>query len=352
MKVAVLLSGGVDSSVALNLLLKQGYTDLTAYYLKIWLEDELSFLGECPWEEDLQYARAVCKQAGVPLKVISLQKEYHDRVVSYTISELKKGRTPSPDIFCNQRVKFGAFFDKIEQSYDKVASGHYAQILEGRNQTFSLLQGVDPIKDQSYFLSHLSQQQLSKILFPLGHLQKKQVRELAEEFDLPTKNRKDSQGICFLGKIKYNDFVKCHLGVKPGKIVDIDTKKVIGDHQGYWFHTVGQRKGLGLGGGPWFVVGKDVTKNIIFVCHLNKYEEKRKDQFLIEDLSLNSNIDFLDRPLTIKIRHTPEKLPCIIDRLKDNRIVVRLEKEDKGIASGQFAVIYDNKTCLGAGKIV
>ena len=178
MKIALLLSGGVDSSVALARLVSSGEHDITAYYLKIWLEEEFSFLGECPWEEDLDYARKVCEKFGVPLKVVSLQTAYWDLVVKHIITELKKGLTPSPDILCNQRVKYGAFTDFIDDSFDKIASGHYARV-ESTPEGYILKKGIDPVKDQTYFLSHLSQKQLSRCLFPLGDLTKNQVRQLA-----------------------------------------------------------------------------------------------------------------------------------------------------------------------------
>ena len=206
MNIAVLVSGGVDSSVALRLLQDQGHT-VTAFYLKIWLEDELSFLGDCPWEQDLAYVRQVCEQADVPLHVISLQKEYWDIVVSYVIAEVKAGRTPNPDILCNSRIKFGAFLDKIGDEFDAIASGHYAAIKEISGKKL-LYAAPDAIKDQTYFLSHLNSAQLNKVLFPLGNFNKAEVRELAQKYDLPNKERKDSQGICFLGKLKYDEFCK------------------------------------------------------------------------------------------------------------------------------------------------
>lgn len=224
MKIAVLLSGGVDSSVALRLLKEENKHELTAYYLKIWLEDELSFLGDCPWEEDLEYVRAICDELEIPLKIVPLQKEYLDHVVSYVLAELKCGRTPSPDILCNERIKFGAFFDCIDDSYEKVASGHYAQVVQ-ENDLFCLKKAPDKVKDQTYFLSSLRQDQLSRALFPIGHLEKKEVRALAEKFNLATQTRKDSQGICFLGKIKYKDFVKFHLGEKQGDMVEAESNK-------------------------------------------------------------------------------------------------------------------------------
>jgi len=206
MKIAVLLSGGVDSSVALRVLKDQGH-DLTAFYLKIWLQDEYSFLGECPWEEDLKYARAVCEQADVPLEIISLQDEYWDTVVNYTIEEVKEGRTPNPDVYCNSLIKFGEFYEKIDSSFEKVASGHYAQVNK-ENDKIKLFRSPDLIKDQTYFLAYLTQQQLSRALFPIGKFMKKEIRELAKKYQLPTMERKDSQGICFLGQVKFKEFIK------------------------------------------------------------------------------------------------------------------------------------------------
>jgi len=189
MKVAALVSGGVDSSVALALLKEQGH-DITAFYLKIWLEDDLSYLGECPWEEDLKYVRKVCEQLKVPLKIINLQKAYWDRVVSYTLEEVKAGRTPNPDIMCNSQVKFDAFFEHIDDSFDKIATGHYAA-LKKKDGAWMLKRVQDPMKDQTYFLARMTQQQLSRALFPIGTLMKSDVRKLAQKYDLPTQERKE-----------------------------------------------------------------------------------------------------------------------------------------------------------------
>ena len=204
MRIAVLVSGGVDSSVALAQLKEQGH-DITAFYLKIWLEDELSYLGSCPWEEDLQYAQQACDKLGVPLQVISMQKQYWDRVVSYTINEVKAGRTPNPDVLCNQQVKFGAFYEAVGKEYDFIATGHYAQV-EHTEEGSLLKRAVDPVKDQTYFLAYISQDQLKRALFPIGGIPKAQVRELAKSYGFDTSQRKDSQGICFLGKFKFSDF--------------------------------------------------------------------------------------------------------------------------------------------------
>src|SRR3990167_3405102 len=263
MKIAVLVSGGVDSSVALRLLREQGY-DLTAFYIKIWLEDELAFLGNCPWQEDLYFVEKVCAQVNVPLEVISLQKEYWEKVVQYTISEVKSGRTPNPDILCNSRIKFGTFLEKIGIDYDKVATGHYA-LIENLDNRFNLKMSPDLVKDQTYFLSHLTQEQLSKVMFPIGHLEKNEVRQLAQEFDLPNKDRKDSQGICFLGKLKFSEFVKHHMGEQEGPLIEVETGKQLATHKGFWFYTIGQRQGLGLSGGPWYVVAKNPMNNTVFI---------------------------------------------------------------------------------------
>jgi tRNA-specific 2-thiouridylase len=277
MKIAVLLSGGVDSSVALSLLKDQGH-DLKAFYLKIWLQDEFSFLGECPWWEDLKYVRAVCEQAEVPLEIISLQNEYWDTVVNYTIEEVKEGRTPNPDVYCNSLIKFGEFYYKIDSSFEKVASGHYAQVNK-ENGKFNLFRSPDPVKDQTYFLAYLTQNQLSRALFPIGKFIKKEIRELAKKYQLPTMERKDSQGICFIGQVKFKEFIKHHLGEIEGEIIDTDSNSVMGKHPGYYYYTIGQRSGLGLGGGPWYVVNKDVEKNIVYVSSENKSISER-DEFM------------------------------------------------------------------------
>lgn len=348
MKIAVLLSGGVDSSVALRLLKDEGH-ELTAYYLKIWLQDEFSFLGECPWEEDLKYARGVCGQVDVPLEVIPLQTEYWDNVVSYTISEIKEGRTPNPDIFCNSLIKFGQFYEKIDPSFEKVASGHYANV-EQENEFYSLKTSPDPIKDQTYFLAYLTQQQLSRALFPVGKFKKSKIRSLAEKYDLPTMARRDSQGICFLGQIKFKEFIKHHLGEMEGEIVDIDTDKIIGIHPGYYYYTIGQRSGLKLGGGPWFVVKKDIEKNIIYISKENIGMRERKEFFVsklnwISDKPIKTN-------LKVKIRHGARMYDCTIFWLSEDLIKIEMTESDRGIAPGQFAVFYDGENCLGGGIIL
>lgn len=352
MKVAVLLSGGVDSSVALRLLKDEGH-DLTAFYLKIWLEDELSYLGECPWEEDLAYARQVCDDIGVALEVVSMQKEYWDRVVSYTIAECKAGRTPNPDIFCNQQIKFGQFYDKIDSSFDRVATGHYAQVLE-KEGLFWLRQAPDPIKDQTYFLSHLSQQQLSRALFPIGKYQKEEVRQLAEKYNLPNKARKDSQGICFLGKIPYREFIKEHLGENPGDFIYQETGERVGQHKGHWFYTIGQRMGLGLSGGPWFVIDKDSDKNIIYLANGYCPEEVYKKDFSAENINWVSRApEENELDLQIKIRHGAKMHEASVKFSEDfKKADIQLKAPAHGVSPGQFAVFYKEGFCLGGGRIM
>ena len=353
MKTAVLLSGGVDSSVALYELLRQGRTNVEAFYLKIWLEDELQYLGDCPWEEDLAFARQVCEAAGVPLHVVPLQQEYYDRVVEYALAELRVGHTPSPDIFCNQRVKFGAFFDKVGGDFERAASGHYGVVDRLDDGQVRLLRSPDLVKDQTYFLSHLSQEQLARIEFPIGGYLKSQVRELAETYELANRHRKDSQGICFLGKIKYNDFVKHYLGGRRGDIIERETGKVLGQHNGFWFHTIGQRSGLGLGNGPWYVVEKNIDSNVVMVSHHENRGDQRRYRFTVGELSWIRKAPQEGVGLKCKLRHGPELQTCRVNwNPTHDRLFVTLDQGDSGIAPGQFGVFYDDDECLGAGMIL
>ena len=359
MKVAVLISGGVDSSVALRLLKDQGH-DITAFYLKIWLEDELSYLGSCPWEEDLEYVRQICNDTDVPLEIIPMQREYWDQVVDYTIAEAKAGRTPNPDILCNQKIKFGRFYEVIDAKFEKVATGHYAQISKDtehrtQNTVVHLLhKAPDPVKDQTYFLSHLSQEQLSRALFPIGQYSKKEVRELAKKYNLPNQNRKDSQGICFLGKIPFREFLKHHLEEKPGDFIDMATGEKVGEHLGYWFYTIGQRHGLNLGGGPWFVVKKDVEKNIIYLAQGYEPDEVYRSEFEVEKLHWIDPEGAIDQSrlqgIDVKIRHGAATHPCSI-KLNKKCVQILLKEPVHGVAPGQFAVFYNGDVCLGGGVI-
>ena len=361
-EVAVLLSGGVDSSVALRLLQLQGLR-VRAFYLKIWLEDELAHLNECPWEEDLSYAQQVCSQLGVPLETVSLQREYWDEVVRYTVEEARGGRTPNPDIMCNSRIKFGMFYEYVGKHFHRVATGHYAQVGAEESGRVVLRASPDAVKDQTYFLSTLRQDQLQKALFPIGHLLKSQVRQLAEEHALPTRHRKDSQGICFLGKLKFEDFIGHYLGESPGPIVDYSSRAVLGRHRGLWFHTVGQRKGVGLrlfpGSvhlGPWIVAAKDSASNTLFVTNDLSTVHGPRCELLVREMSwvaaappagLEGGLQ-----LRVKLRHGPNFHGCEAALAEDGLgLRVRLNDRDQGIAAGQFAAFYDGDVCLGAGVI-
>jgi tRNA (5-methylaminomethyl-2-thiouridylate)-methyltransferase len=353
MKIAVLVSGGVDSAVALMRLHQEGVHELTAFYLKIWLEDELSFLGTCPWQEDLSYVQDICASINVPLRIVSLQKEYHDAVVSYMLAQIHEGRTPNPDIMCNSLIKFGAFFDYIEtEKFDKIASGHYAQIQQDGSY-FKLMRAVDPIKDQTYFLSRLSDRQLSIVMFPIGHLNKSQVREYARMYNLPNKDRRDSQGICFLGKIKFRDFIKTHLGIKNGQFIEYETGKNCGQHEGYWFYTIGQRQGIGLSGGPWYVVAKDHHKNQVFISR-NYYDtDKVRSSFFVKSPRwIAGFMPSCQMNISVKMRHgQAEYEATIVSEKKSDVIRVNLASSDQGIAPGQFVVFYDGLLCVGSGMI-
>ncbi|PSS14539.1 TRNA-specific 2-thiouridylase [Actinidia chinensis var. chinensis] len=362
LKVAVLVSGGVDSSVALRLLHAAGHS-CTAFYLKIWFQEDFeNFWSECPWEEDLKYAKAVCNQVDVPLEVVHLTDEYWRNVVSYIVEEYRCGRTPNPDVLCNTRIKFGAFLDAISgMAFDYVASGHYANIIHSvadqMDKPSSLELSNDMVKDQTYFLSHLSQSQLRRLIFPLGCISKDEVRKLAEKFDLPNKDRKDSQGICFLGKIKFSEFVARHIGEMEGVILEAETGDFLGKHRGFWFYTVGQRQGLRLSGGPWYVVEKDVKNNVVFVSRNYYSIDKRRRLFRVGSLKwLGGSHPRQMNQLQCKVRHGPGFYSCslTIELGEDGQevAVVQLSEDDQGLAAGQFASFYEGRTCLGSGVIL
>lgn len=269
MKIAVLVSGGVDSAVVVHKLFQEGH-ELHLFYIKIGNDDGR---GDCSAEEDIEICRLIARKYGLPLQVVELHQEYWDNVMAYALRTVKEGRTPHPDMMCNKIIKFGYFEQRWGKDYDKTATGHYASVV-CKDGKYYLGTAVDPVKDQTDFLAQISYEQLSHIMFPLGNMPKSEVRKLAQEAKLPNAGRKDSQGICFLGKIDYNDFLKRHLGEKKGAVVELETGRKIGEHNGYWFFTIGQRKGLGLSGGPWYVVRKNVRNNVIYVSR--GYDTKKQ----------------------------------------------------------------------------
>ena len=360
MKIAVLVSGGVDSAVVVDLLYKQGH-ELHLYYIRIGMDNGE---GDCSAEEDLEMCHLIARKYGLPLQEVSLHEEYWEHVMAYTLTTVKDGLTPHPDMMCNKMIKFGFFEERWGKDYDAVATGHYASIKNIDGKRF-LATAADPVKDQTDFLAQISYRQLSHLMFPLGDIPKSDVRRMAAEAGLPNAVRKDSQGICFLGKINYSDFIRRHLGEREGAIVEIETGKKIGTHKGYWFHTIGQRKGLGLSGGPWYVVRKNVRDNVVYVSkgydtprqygHIIPIEEMNWitiNPFESENQRLVEHHD--DKCLiAFKNRHTPHFIQGKMCRDSSGGYVVEAAEDVQGIAPGQFVVIYtsDCSLCLGSGMI-
>ena len=367
-KIAVLLSGGVDSSVVLYELVRQGLQP-DCFYIKIGPEEEEEW--DCSSEEDLEMATAVSHKYGCRLEVVDCHREYWDQVTRYTMEKVRAGLTPNPDVMCNRLIKFGAFHEKRGHDYDLIATGHYAQTeVEPLTSPHSPLPSLtwlctspDPVKDQTDFLAQIYDWQLRKALFPIGHMMKEEVRHIAEREHLAPAHRKDSQGICFLGKINYNDYIRRYLGELPGDVIELETGKRIGEHRGLWFHTIGQRKGLGFGGGPWFVVKKDVGQNILYVSHGYDPATAYAQDFKVCDfhaltLPLTECLKLTEGQtgsgeVTFKIRHTSDYFRATIEQTGDDAFIVHSEKPIHGVAPGQFCVIYDKRhhRCFGSGEI-
>lgn len=352
MKIAALISGGVDSAVAVHRLLEQGH-DLHLFYIRIGLD---TGEGDCSAEEDIEMCQYIAAKYKLPFDVVSLHQEYWDNVMEYALKTVREGLTPNPDIMCNKMIKFGYFERRWGHEFDKTATGHYATTLDIDGRVY-LGTAVDPVKDQTDFLARIDYDQLSHLMFPIGDIPKAQVRDIAIATAMPNAYRHDSQGICFLGKINYNDFIRRHLGERPGAIVEIETGRKLGTHRGYWFHTIGQRKGLGLSGGPWYVVKKNVHDNVIYVS--NGYDTERQyGRTLHLDemhwITLNPWIDNCQKvEITFKNRHMPDFIPGHLTHLGGNEYVIESSRKVQGIAPGQFAVIYDrdSRICYGSGII-
>lgn len=354
--IAILLSGGVDSAVVTHVLCEQGLKP-DCFYIKIGPEEAEEW--DCSSEEDMEMATAICHKYGLKLEVVDCHKDYWDKVTKYTMDKVRAGFTPNPDVMCNRLIKFGAFYEKRGHEYDYIATGHYAQTeidAEGRKW---LCTAPDPVKDQTDFLAQIYDWQLEKALFPIGHMKKELVREIAEREHLVNAKRKDSQGICFLGKINYNDYIRRYLGENPGKVVVKETGKVLGEHKGLWFHTIGQRKGLGFGGGPWFVVEKDMKANILYVSNGYDPEDAYSQDFFVHDfnaltlpMSRLLNEDG-EGDFTIKIRHTPEFHKAHVKAEGEGVYSVHSERPIHGVAPGQFCTLYDTDKhrCYGSAEI-
>lgn len=353
LKIAVLISGGVDSAVTVDRLYKEGH-DLHLFYIRIGMDNGE---GDCSAEEDIEMCTLIANKYNLPFQVVSLHEEYWKYVMEYALSTVKSGLTPHPDMMCNKIIKFGFFEQRWGKEFDKTATGHYAKVVE-KDGKFWLATAPDPVKDQTDFLAQISYEQLSHIIFPLGDMTKEEVREAAKNAKLPNANRKDSQGICFLGKIDYSDFLERHLGTRKGPVIEIETGKKIGEHKGYWFYTIGQRKGLGLGGGPWFVVRKNIRDNVIYVSHGydTKLQFGRTIHIHAMDWITLNPFEKSEQPMKIafKTRHTPEFSDGTLSNDGDGHYTLQSESDIQGIAPGQFAIIYtpDRKFCLGSGEIV
>ena len=364
-KVIVGLSGGVDSAVAAYLLKKQGY-EVVGAFMRNW-DSQLNndILGNewngdiCPQEVDYNDAKEVAKLLGIELLRVDFIKEYWDNVFSYFIKEYKSGRTPNPDIMCNKYIKFDSFlkFAK-EHGADYVATGHYAKIIHNGDESI-LMKASDDNKDQSYFLSFLNQDQLHDVLFPLADIDKTEVRRIANELNLNVANKKDSTGICFIGERNFKEFLKNYIPAQKGKIVDIATNKVVGEHQGVYYYTIGQRKGLNIGGikgsdgRSWFVVRKDVKNNILYVAIGDDNAYLLCDEVYVTDCNYLKDIEKGNEiNCTAKFRYRQKDIPVRIIRNEDDTITVRSDNKLKSVTNGQIACFYNEKDELFAAGII
>ncbi len=348
-KVIVALSGGVDSSVTCALLLERGY-NVEAIFMKNWTpKSKAEGLIMCPLTADEKDARLVASQLGIKLSVISFEKEYRSEVVDYLFKEYQEGRTPNPDVLCNSKVKFKLFLKKaLALGADFVATGHYVR----KSNDTKLLKGIDPNKDQSYFLYQITREQLAKCLFPIGEYSKPQVRELAKKFGLATAQKPDSQGICFVGEVQMKEFLKQRIKPKTGDIVTIDDKK-IGEHEGVWFYTVGQRKGIGIGGGmPYYVVDKDLANNRLIVARADQDDALFSNKMKINGVHwISGSAPALPLRCRVKIRYRQEDQQVEVTQ-KSKYLEVKFKVKQRAITPGQFAVFYQNDCCLGGGVIL
>ena len=353
-KVIIGMSGGVDSSVAAIELIKQGY-EVEGLYMRNWdsfangeySDAPVGKSGICPQEEDYNDALKVCEKLGIPLHRKDFVKEYYDYVFKYFLDELEKGRTPNPDIMCNKYIKFDMFAKEANKlGADYIATGHYCRLENGK-----LLRAVDDNKDQTYFLSQVSKEQLKNVLFPIGGMLKSEVRKIALEYGLVTANKKDSTGICFIGERNFTNFLKNYLPNKSGDIVNIDTNEVVGKHIGLMYYTIGQRRGLDIGGTEkrMFVVGKDIKKNILYICIGEDNEYLISDSCIIDEVNM-LNEDKITK-CSAKFRYRQKDVDVELEYLDNNEILVKYPQGVKRVTPGQACVLYNGEECLGGGII-
>lgn len=354
-RVVVGMSGGVDSSVTALLLKQQGY-DVIGIFMKNW--DDTDEFGRCTAEEDAEDVRRVCDQIGIPYYTVNFEKEYYDKVFTYFLEEYKSGRTPNPDVMCNREIKFGEFLQKaLDLGADYVATGHYARV-EENDGVFTLLRGVDNNKDQTYFLNALNQKQLSRAMFPIGHLPKPEVRRIAAEAGLYTAKKKDSTGVCFIGERNFKEFLSNYLPAKGGDMVDIVTGEVKGRHDGLMYYTLGQRQGLGIGGSgngePWFVADKDLSRNILYVVQGDKHPSLYSTGLTATGVNwIAGEAAIPSEPFTCtaKFRYRQPDQKVTLTWQEDGTVNVDFESQQKAITPGQAVVFYQDDVCLGGGTI-
>lgn len=347
-RVVLGMSGGVDSSVAALLLKEQGY-EVIGVFMKNW--DDTDEFGVCTATEDYQDVARVCQQIDIPYYSVNFEKEYWDKVFTYFLDEYKAGRTPNPDVMCNKEIKFKAFMDyALSIGADFVATGHYAQLhrTDGR---LELLRGNDENKDQTYFLNQLSSDVLEKVMFPLGHLPKSEVRKIAKAHDLATATKKDSTGICFIGEKNFKDFLSEYIPANPGKMMTLAGEEK-GKHEGVMYYTIGQRHGLGIGGAgePWFVVGKNVEENILYVEQGDSNEYLYSDQLIATELNWINPVEQAFT-CTAKFRYRQKDSKVHVTLLENGKVQVDFDKAERAITPGQAVVFYDEDICLGGGTI-